>query len=149
MQWPAQTEAVCRKLADATRVLAPTTVAGPTTGGVILAYELARQLGVRGIFAERDAAGGRSFQRDFRLTPGERVLVVDDILTSGASVRDTLAAVAASGGVAVGVAVVVDRSGGAVAFEGLPLAAATEFALATYAPDDCPLCSAGVPLTVT
>jgi orotate phosphoribosyltransferase len=116
---------------------------------VILAYELARQLGVRGIFAERDPAGGRSFQRDFHLAPGERVLVVDDVLTSGASVRDTLAAVAAAGGVAIGVAVMVDRSGGAVAFEGLPLATATEFAIETFAPDACPLCRDGAPLTVT
>lgn len=144
-----QTEAVCRKLAAATRALAPATVAGPTTGGVILAYELARQLGVRGIFAERDGAGGRAFQRDFRLAAGERVLVVDDILTSGASVRDTLAAVEAGGGVSVGVAVIVDRSGGAVAFAGLPLVAATEYALTTYAPDECAQCRAGVPLTVT
>ena len=126
----------------------PQTVAGPTTGGVLLAYEVGRQLGLRGIFAERAEAGGRAFQRDFHLEPGERVLVVDDVLTSGASVRDTLEAVRAAGGEPVGVAVMVDRSGGAVQL-GLPFFAATEFSLATYEPADCPLCRDGVPLTVT
>jgi orotate phosphoribosyltransferase len=108
-----------------------------------------RQLGLRGIFAERDAAGGRSFQRDFHLQPGERVLVVDDVLTSGSSVRDTLEAVRTAGGQAVGVAVLVDRSGGAVRFDDLPFFAATEFSLETYDPADCPLCREGVPLKIT
>jgi orotate phosphoribosyltransferase len=140
---------VCHKIAEAMKHLAPQTVAGPTTGGIILAYEVARLLGTRGIFAERAAAGGRAFQRDFRLERGERVLVVDDVLTSGASVRDTLAAVAATGAECVGVAVLVDRSGGSVRFGDLPFFAATEFALETYEPGDCSLCRAGVPLTVT
>jgi orotate phosphoribosyltransferase len=140
---------VCRKIAEAMRSTAPQTVAGPTTGGVILAYELGRQLGVRGIFAERAPGGGRSFQRDFHLQAGERVLVVDDVLTSGASVRDTLDAVRAAGGQAVGVAVLVDRSGGAVRFDDLPFFAATEFFLETYDPADCPLCREGIPLTIT
>lgn len=140
---------VCQKIAQAMQHLDAETVAGPTTGGIILAYEVARQLGLRGIFAERAPEGGRAFQRDFRLRPGERVLVVDDVLTSGASLRDTLAAVAATEAEAVGVAVLVDRSGGAVRFGDLPFFAATEFALQTYEPDACPLCRAGVPLTVT
>lgn len=140
---------VCQKIAEAMKHLDAETVAGPTTGGIILAYEVARQLGLRGIFAERAPEGGRAFQRDFRLRPGERVLVVDDVLTSGASVRDTLAAVAATEAEAVGVAVLVDRSGGAVRFSDLPFFAATEFALQTYEPEDCPLCRDGVLLTVT
>ena len=149
LQWPPHTEMVCRKIAAAMRETAPQTVAGPTTGGVILAYEVGRQLGLRGIFAERVEGGGRSFQRDFHLVAGERVLIVDDVLTSGASVRETIEAVRAAGGEPVGVGVLVDRSGGAVQFEGLPLYAATEFSLQTYEPADCPLCRAGVPLTVT
>jgi orotate phosphoribosyltransferase len=144
LQWPQHTEMVCRKMAEAMRHTHPQTVAGPTTGGVILAYEVGRQLGLRGIFAERLPEGGRAFQRDFRLEPGERVLVVDDVLTSGASVRETLEAVRAAGGAPVGVAV-----GGAVKFDGLPQFAATEFSLTTYAPEECPLCAQGVPLTVT
>lgn len=140
---------VCRKIAAAMRPVAPQTVAGPTTGGIILAYEVGRQLGLRGIFAEREPEGGRSFQRDFHLDAGERVLVVDDVLTSGASVRETLAAVQAAGGQPVGVAVLVDRSGGAVRFGDLPFFAATEFALVTYEAGDCPLCRDGIALTIT
>lgn len=148
LQWPPQTEVVCRKMADAMRETAPATVAGPTTGGVVLAYEVARQLAVRGIIAERDEGGGRSFQRDYRLTPGERVLVVDDVLTSGGSVRETIEAVRKAGGQPVGVAVMVDRSGGKADF-GLPFFAATEVEMATFDPSECPLCEKGVPLKVT
>lgn len=148
LQWPRQTEAVCRKMAEAMRETRPATVAGPTTGGLLLAYEVARQLGVRGIFAERDEAGGRSFQRGFHLEAGERVLVVDDVLTSGQSVRDTLEAVRRAGGDAVGVAVVADRAGGSIDF-GLPFFAATAVEMQTFDPEQCPLCRDGVPLTVT
>jgi len=134
-------------MAEAMRYLAPQTVAGPTTGGVLLAYEVGRLLGVRGIFAERSPEG-RAFQRGFHLDAGERVLVVDDVLTSGASVRDTINAVRRVGAEPVGVAVMVDRSGGQVSF-GLPFFAATDFALPTYDPAGCPLCASHVPLTIT
>lgn len=150
LQWPGHTEDACRALADAARPLAPSTIVGPTTGGVIIAYEVARQLGLRGIIAERNADGpGRRIQRDFRLESGERVLVVDDVLTSGGSVRDTIEAVRIAGGDPIAVGVLVDRSAGRVAFEGLPLYASMVLELDTYQPDDCPLCRDGVPLTVT
>ncbi len=148
LQWPRQTELVCRKMADATRDSLPATVAGPTIGGVILAYEVARQLELRGIIAERDEGGGRSFQRDFRLAPGERVLVVDDVLTTGESLRDTIAAVRGAGAEPVAVAVMVDRSAGAIDF-GLPFFAATEVEMESYEPADCPLCREGANLTIT
>jgi orotate phosphoribosyltransferase len=149
LQWPERTAEVCRPLAEAARALEPRTVAGPTTGGVILAYELARQLGLRGIIAERNPDGpGRRIQRDFRLEPGERVLVVDDVLTSGGSVRDTLEAVRLAGGEPVAVAVLVDRSAGRTDF-GVPFFAAMVLDLATHEPDACPLCAEGVALTVT
>lgn len=144
-----QTRLVCDKMAEAMRYTAPQTVAGPTTGGILLAYEIGRALGTRGIFAERAEGGGRAFQRDFRLEPGERVLVVDDVLTSGASVNDTLDAVRAAGGVPVGVAVMVDRSSGKVTFGDLPMFAATEVDMQTFEPASCPLCARGVPLTIT
>lgn len=149
LQWPEFTEVVCRRMAEGSRGTNPQTIAGPTTGGILLAYEVGRQLGKRGIFAERDGNGGRAFQRDFRLEPGERVLVVDDVLTSGASVRDTLDAVRAAGGEPVGVAVMVDRSGGKVRFGDLPFFAATEVEMQTFEPAECPLCARGVPLTIT
>jgi orotate phosphoribosyltransferase len=125
------------------------TVAGPTTGGLLLAYEVGRQLDVRGIFAERDDEhGGRSFQRDFRLEAGERVLVVDDVLTAGGSLRDTVEAVRKAGGEPVGVACLVDRSRGSVDF-GLPFFATTEVEMETFDAADCPLCRDGVPLKIT
>ena len=149
LQWPGHTEDACRPLAEAARGLAPRTIAGPTTGGVILAYEVARQLGLRGIIAERNPDGpGRRIQRDFRLDPGERVFVVDDVLTSGGSVRDTIEAVRLAGGEPLAVGVLVDRSAGRVTFD-VPLFASMVLDLATYQPDACPLCRDGVPLTVT
>src|SRR3990170_4492975 len=80
LEQPPQTEALCRVIADWGKALGPQLVAGPTTGGIILSYEVARLLGLRGIFAESDEAGGRSFQRGFTIAPGERTLIVDDVL---------------------------------------------------------------------
>ena len=149
LQWPDRTAAICARLAEAARGLEPQTVAGPTTGGVILAYEMARQLGVRGIIAERREDGpGRAIQRDFRLTPGERVLIADDVVTSGGSVHDTIEAVREAGGEPVGVAVLVDRSGGRADFS-MPFFAAATLDIESWEPADCPLCPEGVPLTVT
>ena len=115
---------------------------------MLLAYEVGRQLDRRGIFCERDDAGGRSFQRGFLLAPGERVLLVDDVLTSGGSLRDSIEAVRRAGGESIGVAVVVDRSGGKVDF-GLPFFAAAKFDWESYDPAECPLCKQGVPLKIT
>ena len=116
---------------------------------MIVAYEVARQLGLRGIIAERDSEnGGRAIQRDFRLEPGERVVVVDDVMTSGGSVRDTIEAVRAAGGEPLAVGLLVDRSGGRADL-GLPLHAALALEIETFEPDACPLCRDGVPLTVT
>jgi len=148
LQWPHYTELVCRKMAAWGRVYAPRTIAGPTTGGVLLAYEVGRQLGVRGIFAERAPEGGRSFQRDFRLEPGELVMVVDDITSTGEAVVDTVEAVRKAGGTPICAAVIVDRSGGTIDV-GVPLHATTEISMQTWAPEDCPLCSQGVPLKIT
>jgi orotate phosphoribosyltransferase len=149
LQWPQYTELVCRKMAGAGRAYDPQVVAGPTTGGVILAYEVARHLGVRGIFCETDPAGGRSFQRGFVLEPGERVLVVDDIVTTGGSLVDAIEAVRNAGGEPVAVAAIADRSGGKVQFDELPFFATVAFDIETWAPDECPLCRDGVPLKVT
>ena len=150
LQWPQYTELVCRKMGEWGRQFSPRTVAGPTTGGVLLAYEVARVLGVRGIFCETDeVAGGRSFQRGFKLEPGEPVLVVDDIVTTGGSLVDAIEAVRKAGGTPVGVAAVADRTGGRVDFGGLPFFAATDVVMESYEAAECPLCRAGVPLKVT
>lgn len=147
LERPPQTEAMCRMIADWARTLSPQLVAGPTTGGIIISYEVARLLGLPGIFAEKEG-GGRSFQRGFTIGPGERTLVVDDVLTTGGSVRDVLDAVRALGGEPVGVAVLVDRSGGKVDF-GVPLFSCLPLDLPTYEPGACPLCAKRLPLTIT
>ncbi len=154
LQYASYTERLCRLIADHFRESGVDLVAGPTTGGIILSYEVARQLGtsaagspIRGIFAERDGPG-RSFQRGFRVSPGERVLVVDDILTTGSSIRQVIEAVKESGGVPMGVGVLVDRTAGRADF-GLPFYACVELEIASYDASDCPLCQQGVPLTKT
>lgn len=149
LQWPDVTEPLCRQIAERFRGTA-TVVAGPTTGGVILAYETARQLGLRAIIAERKEEGSeeREFRRGFELGPGERVLVVDDVLTTGGSIREVLKAVAARGAEVAGVGVLVDRTGGRVEF-GVPFFACLDVPAASWDPADCRLCREGVPLVVT
>ena len=133
-------------------------VAGPTTGGVILAFETARQLGLRSIFAEevRDADGAtrREFRRGFVILPGERVLLVDDILTTGGSLLAMIPAVEAMGGEIVECVVLVDRSGGRATLTSpatgrtYPLRSLWQLDLPTYEPGEgtCPRCAAGEPV---
>lgn len=144
LQWPRETERLCATLAGAVRDLGIDTVAGPTTGGIILAHELARQLGTRAVYAERDDDGkGRVFRRGFHLGAGERVLVVDDIMTTGGSVQETIGAVRSAGAEVVGAAVLVDRSAGAAKL-GVPLFALWSLDIPTYSPAECPLCARGI-----
>ena len=147
LEQPVQTGSLCRMIADWGRTLSPQLVAGPTTGGIIISYEVARLLGVRGIFAE-SSDGGRAFERGFKIAPGERVLVVDDVLTTGGSIRDVLDAVRGLGGEVAGVAVLIDRTGGKAEF-GVPFFACLTLDLESYEPDACPLCAERVPLTIT
>src|SRR5919204_2873807 len=140
LQHPGDTERLCAAIASWARTLEVETVAGPTTGGIILAHEVARQLGARAIYAERGEAAPREFRRGFVLEPRERVLVVDDIMTTGGSVQETIAAVRAAGALVVGAAVLVDRSGGGADI-GVPLHSLWSLDIATYASADCPLCA--------
>jgi len=145
LQFPSYTEQLCGMIADHFRGQGIRVVAGPTTGGVILAHEVARQLGVRSIFAEKESAGGRAFRRGFQIDPGEQVLVVDDILTTGGSIREVMAAVDRRGGRVSGIGVLVDRSPQKVDF-GVPLFSCHRSETVTYAPEECPLCADGIPL---
>ena len=133
-------------------------VAGPTTGGVILAFETARQIGVRSIFAEEvrgdDGTTHRDFRRGFRIDPGEKVLLVDDILTTGGSLLAMLPAVEAMGGEIVECVVLVDRSGGRTTLTSATtgrvyaLRSLWQLDLPTYepGPGTCPRCADGLPL---
>jgi orotate phosphoribosyltransferase len=145
MQYPEYTEQLCRMIADHFRKRGIQVVAGPTTGGIILAYEVARQLGVRGIFAEKDEAGGRAFRRGFRIDPGERVLIVDDVFTKGGSIREVIDAVKKLEGNIVGIGVLVDRSPEKVDF-GIPFFSCHRTEVVAYTPEKCPLCARGIPL---
>lgn len=147
LRHPGETEAVCRDLSDRFRDQRIEVVAGPTTGGILLAFEVARQLGVAAAYAERrgDGEPGREFRRGTTFAPGQRVLVVDDILTTGGSLRETLAALAACPVEVVGIAVLVDRGGG---YDfGVPLLALATLTIETWTAESCPLCAAGVPVT--
>ncbi len=147
LQWPQYTERLCQALAEHFRLANVEVVVGPTTGGIILAYEVARQLGVRGIFVENDPdrPGHRALRRGFQLRPGERVLIVDDILTAGTSIREVLEALAPFQPEIVGIGVLVDRSQGQADF-GYPLHALLHLSIPSYVPADCPLCAVGQPL---
>ena len=144
LQFPSYTEQLCRLISTHFQEHDIQVVAGPTTGGIILAFEVARQLGVRGIFAEREGQE-RTFRRGFTISPGERVLIVDDVLTTGKSVREVIAAVTKLEGKIVGIGVLVDRSEQELDF-GFPLYCCHRAVTQTYPPENCPLCAAQVPL---
>lgn len=144
LQYPEYTGVLCGMFAEHFRRLKPSVVVGPTTGGVILAFETARQLGVRGIFAEKDG-DTRVLRRDFVIEQGENVLVVDDVLTTGKSVNETLDAVRRVGGNVIGVGVMVDRSASPLDF-GAELFSCLHSPAIVYTVESCPLCKASVPL---
>ncbi len=148
MESPEATASLCRMIADHFRDEDISLVAGPAMGGVILAYETARQLGVRSVFAEKDAEGALLFDRGFEISPGEPVLVVDDVLSTGGSVRKTLALLKETKARVVGVGMLIDRTGGAVDF-GVPFYACHTMVVESYAPEDCPLCRRKLPLIET
>lgn len=145
LQYPRYTEKLCSLIADHYRDKNVQVVVGPTTGGVILAYEVARQLGLRGFFAEKQG-NERVFRRGFTIAPGERVLIVDDILTTGGSVMEVVGAVEKLGGDIVGLGIMVDRTEKGLDLD-KPLFSCLRSATPVYEPDKCPLCKAGIPFT--
>jgi len=145
LQHPHYTEKLCHLIAQRFANEKAQTVAGPTTGGIIVAFETARQLGIRSIFCEKEGTA-RAFHRDFSITPGERILVVDDILTTGNSIRETLNAVDKMGGSTIGIGVLVDRSTNKIDFD-VPLFSCLHAPTAVYSADKCPLCTAHIPLS--
>ncbi|HEY2151022.1 MAG TPA: orotate phosphoribosyltransferase [Vicinamibacterales bacterium] len=142
LQHPQHAETLGRAIAERTRDLRPTVVLSPALGGLIIGHEVARGLGVRAIFAERHD-GALTLRRGFFLDPADRVLVVEDVLTTGGSTRETMEVAKAAGGQVVGAASIVNRSGGTATFD-VPLVSLLDVALPTYQPDACPLCAQGL-----
>lgn len=146
LQHPKYTEKLCRAMADKFKDANIETVVGPVTGGILLAHETGKALGTRAIFTEREN-GKMTFRRGFTLHEGERVLIVEDIVTTGGSIREVIDVVKAHGGVPVAVSMLVDRSGGKATFGDVPSTALLHMDVQTYKPEECPLCKAGVPMT--
>ncbi len=145
LQFPNYTAELCQMIAGHFKNEKVQVVAGPTTGGIIIAFEVAKQLGVRSVFAEKEG-DERVFRRGFNIDPGERVLIVDDILTTGGSIREVMTAVAKLQGKLMGVGVLVDRSEQKVDF-GVPLFSCHHAITPTYPHQSCPLCAQKIPLT--
>ncbi|BAF59985.1 MAG: orotate phosphoribosyltransferase [Pelotomaculum sp.] len=143
LQHPDYSELLCRELAARFAGDGISVVIGPAMGGIIVSYEVARALGVRGLFAEREN-GVMTLRRGFSIEPGERVLVVEDVITTGGSVREVMEAVRKSGGTVAGAGVLVDRSNGAVDL-GVRTEALLTAEVVSYAPEDCPFCKQGIP----
>jgi len=117
------------------------TVLAPAIGGILVAHEVARALGVRALFTERED-GAMRLRRGFTLTPGERCLVVEDVITTGGSTREVVECVRASGGSVIGVGSLIDRSGGTAVFD-VKRASLAMVSASTWPPEACPLCKSG------
>lgn len=141
LQYPQHAETLGRAIADLYRDRDISCVVSPAIGGIVIGHEVGRALGVRAIFTEREG-GDMSLRRGFGLGRDERVLVVEDVITTGGSTRETIDAVIANGGKPIGAASIIDRSGG-TAEVGIPRAALATLSVETYDPDDCPLCKEG------
>lgn len=125
--------------------LEPDVVVGPAMGGVVIGYELARQLRVPGIFTERDADGQMTLRRGFTIEPGEKVVIAEDVVTTGKSTLEVAKVLRAMGAEVLAVASLIDRTGGKGGLD-FPHFALLSVQAATFAPESCPLCAAGVPV---
>lgn len=145
MQYPEYVQQLCSMIANHFHDKPIQLVAGPTTAGIILAFEVARQIGSRAIYAEKTEGKTFTFRRGAAIIPGDRVLVVDDILTTGGSIKEVIMAIKERGGIVAGIGVLVDRTEQELDFE-VPLFACHHAAAISYPADKCPLCNARIPL---
>ena len=143
LEQPNYTEILCKEIAAKYKSSGITVVIGPMTGGIILAYETARLLGVKSIFTER-VEGKMKFRRGFTISPSDRVLIVEDIITTGGSVNEVIDEVKKYGSTIAGLSCLVDRSNGKAKFD-VPFNPLLVMNVITYPPDNCPLCKSGSP----
>ena len=144
LQHPRQAEACGVALAERLRHLGARTVLSPALGGIVIGQEVGRALGIRAIFAER-VDGTLTLRRGFSLEPGEEVVVIEDVVTTGGSTRETIEVARTAGARVVGAGAIIDRSGGKQRLD-VPFHSLAELSLPTYQPDSCPLCLAGQPV---
>ena len=146
LQHPKYTEQLCIALAEKFLEDNIEVVVGPITGGILLAHEVGKRLGTRAIFTEREN-GKMPLRRGYVIKPGERVLIVEDIVTTGGSIKEVLDVVVEQGGIPVGIGMLVDRSGGKASFGEVPYKALLNLDVTTYDPSNCPLCKENIPMT--
>jgi orotate phosphoribosyltransferase len=141
LQYPRHAEALGQWIANGFRHLPIAAVMSPAIGGIVIGQEVARALGVRALFGERQQ-GVMTLRRGLEVLPGERVLVVEDVTTTGGSVREVIHLVQERQGIVVGVGTILDRSGGQIDFA-VPQHALAMLSVQNYRPEDCPLCQQG------
>ena len=145
LQYPRYAETLCRALAGKLKATGATAVISPAMGGLFIGHEVGRALDLRHIFAEKNADGKLELRRNFKIAPGENVLVVEDVITKGGRVQETIDIVRQNGGNVAAVGVLVDRSEVSVDF-GTPLVSLLKLQITTFSPAKCPLCQAGQPV---
>ena len=142
---PRATGALVAMMVERFAPLVPELVAGPSTGGMILAYEAGRQLGINAVYVERGEQRGRVLRRGFEIPAGARVLVVDDVVTTGGSLAETMACLREAGANVIGIAVLADRTSGRPGSD-VPFFACLSLDFPSYSPETCPLCAQGLPV---
>jgi len=147
VQHPKTCEHLCKIIVKHYKDLEVDFVAGPTTAGIILAYEIAKKLNKPCLFAEK-VGEERQFKRGLELSKGQKVLIIDDILTTGKSVNEVITAVEKAGAIVIAIAVLVDRSEKGLKFNNIPVFSCLRAPAVAYKPDDCPMCKQGVPLSI-
>jgi orotate phosphoribosyltransferase len=145
LQYPEYASMLCKRLAEVFKDRKIEVVIAPALGGIIVAYEAARHLNVRAVFAEREK-GELTLRRGFNIKEGERTLVVEDVITTGISVKETIEVVEKNKGMLVGVGSLIDRSGGKAEI-GHPYHSLVVLNVPAYKPTDCPLCKSGKKIT--
>ncbi len=143
-QYTKYSEELCGVLAEKYADAGIDVVIGPALGAIQMSYEVSRALGVKNIFAEREN-GVMTLRRGFTIEEGQKVLVVEDVVTTGGSVREVIDIVKKNGGIVAGVGSIVDRTGGKIDF-GVPFKAVISMEVVSYEEDECPLCKAGIPI---
>jgi orotate phosphoribosyltransferase len=145
LQYPRIAERLCGELAVRLKDAGAKTVVSPAMGGLFIGHEIARALNARHIFVEKNTAGKLELRRSFQVAPREKLLVVEDVVTKGGRVRETIDIVRSLGAEVVGIGALVDRSAGKVNL-GVPLESLLKWQIETFDPGLCPLCKAGIPL---